>query len=125
MAEIRRRRATQIHGARAARHRRLGQPLRRSVRGRERLRLDRCPFWIAWLGAQNRHRVPETRDEMRAWLRGKGVRLVGGGLDEAPQAYRRLPDVLAHHTGTVKIEHTLRPFAVLMAGADVLDPFKD
>src|SRR5262245_32147082 len=37
-------------------------------------------------------------DEMQAWLRGKGVRLVGGGLDEAPQAYRRLPDVLAHHT---------------------------
>ena len=63
--------------------------------------------------------------EMQAWLRGKGVRLVGGGLDEAPQAYRRLPDVLAHHTGTVKIEHTLRPFAVLMAGADVFDPFKD
>src|SRR5215831_12838918 len=64
-------------------------------------------------------------DEMQAWLRGKGVRLVGGGLDEAPQAYRRLPDVLAHHTGTVKIEHTLRPFAVLMAGADMFDPFKD
>jgi tRNA-splicing ligase RtcB (3'-phosphate/5'-hydroxy nucleic acid ligase) len=64
-------------------------------------------------------------DEMQAWLRGKGVRLVGGGLDEAPQAYRRLPDVLAHHAGTVKIEHTLRPFAVLMAGADVFDPFKD
>jgi tRNA-splicing ligase RtcB (3'-phosphate/5'-hydroxy nucleic acid ligase) len=63
-------------------------------------------------------------DEMQAWLRGKGVRL-GGGLDEAPQAYRRLPDVLAHHTGTVKIEHTLRPFAVLMAGADAFDPFKD
>jgi tRNA-splicing ligase RtcB (3'-phosphate/5'-hydroxy nucleic acid ligase) len=64
-------------------------------------------------------------DEMQAWLRGKGVRLVGGGLDEAPQAYRRLPDVLAHHAGTMKIEHTLRPFAVLMAGADVFDPFKD
>ena len=64
-------------------------------------------------------------DEMQGWLRGKGVRLVGGGFDEAPQAYRRLPDVLAHHTGTVKIEHTLRPFAVLMAGADVFDPFKD
>ena len=29
------------------------------------------------------------------------------------------------HAGTVRIEHTLRPFAVVMAGADVLDPFKD
>ncbi len=55
----------------------------------------------------------------------KGVHLVGGDLDEAPQAYRRLPDVLAHHAGTVEIEHTLRPFAVVMAGADVFDPFKD
>ena len=64
-------------------------------------------------------------DEMQAWLREKGVHLLGGDLDEAPQAYRRLPDVLAHHAGTVRIEHTLRPFAVVMAGADVFDPFKD
>jgi len=64
-------------------------------------------------------------DEMQAWLRDKGVRLIGGDLDEAPQAYRRLPDVLAHHAGTVRIEHTLRPFAVVMAGSDVFDPFKD
>jgi tRNA-splicing ligase RtcB len=64
-------------------------------------------------------------DEMQAWLRAKGVHLVGGDLDEAPQVYRRLSDVLAHHAGTVKIEHTLRPFAVVMAGADVFDPFKD
>jgi tRNA-splicing ligase RtcB (3'-phosphate/5'-hydroxy nucleic acid ligase) len=64
-------------------------------------------------------------DEMQAWLRDKGVHLVGGDLDEAPQAYRRLPDVLAHHAGTVAIEHRLKPFAVVMAGADVFDPFKD
>jgi len=64
-------------------------------------------------------------DEMQEWLRRKGVHLVGGDLDEAPQAYRRLPDVLAHHAGTVEIEHALKPFAVAMAGADVFDPFKD
>jgi tRNA-splicing ligase RtcB len=64
-------------------------------------------------------------DEMQAWLRERGVTLLGADLDEAPQAYRRLPDVLAHHAGTVAVEHTLRPFAVIMAGADVFDPFKD
>ena len=64
-------------------------------------------------------------DAMQAWLREKGVHLLGGDVDEAPQAYRRLPDVLVHHSGTVKIEHILRPFAVLMAGSDVFDPFKD
>ena len=63
--------------------------------------------------------------EMQAWLRRKGVHLIGGDLDEAPQAYRRLPDVLAHHAGTVEIEHTLRPFIVVMAGAEVFDPFRD
>ena len=40
-------------------------------------------------------------------------------------AYRRLPEVLAHHSGTVKVPHTLRPFAVAMAGAGEFDPFKD
>jgi tRNA-splicing ligase RtcB len=66
-----------------------------------------------------------SADAMQTWLRKKGVHLVGGDLDEAPQAYRRLPEVLAEHAGTIKIEHTLRPFIVVMAGADVFDPFKD
>jgi tRNA-splicing ligase RtcB (3'-phosphate/5'-hydroxy nucleic acid ligase) len=64
-------------------------------------------------------------DEMLAWLREKGVLLVGGGLDEAPQAYRRLPDVLAEHQATVRVLHTLKPFAVIMAGANEFDPYKD
>jgi len=38
-------------------------------------------------------------------------------------AYRRLPD--AQHAGSVKVLHTLRPFAVVMAGASKFDPFKD
>lgn len=66
-----------------------------------------------------------TRDEMLAWLQRRGVALRGGDLDESPMAYRRLPDVLAHHTDSARILHTLRPFAVVMAGADVVDPFKD
>jgi hypothetical protein len=42
-----------------------------------------------------------------------------------PMAYRRLPEVLAEHAGTIKVLHTLRPFAVAMAGAGEFDPFKD
>ena len=49
-----------------------------------------------------------SHEEMQAWLRARGVMLHGGDLDEAPQAYRRLPEVLACHEGTVKVEHTLR-----------------
>lgn len=64
-------------------------------------------------------------DEMMAWVAEKGVTLRGADLDEAPQAYRRLPEVLAEHAGTIEIEHTLRPFGVVMAGADIVDPYKD
>jgi tRNA-splicing ligase RtcB len=57
------------------------------------------------------------RDDMVAWLQRRGVALRGGYLDESPMAYRRLPDVLAHHADSVRVLHTLRPFAVVMAGA--------
>lgn len=66
-----------------------------------------------------------AREEMDAWLRGRGVTLIGGDLDESPMAYRRLPDVLAQHEGTVRVLHTLRPFAVVMAGEGEFDPWKD
>lgn len=64
-------------------------------------------------------------DEWQEWIRERGVTLVGADLDEAPQAYRRLPDVLAAHAGTVEVVHTLRPFGVIMAGANEFDPYKD
>jgi tRNA-splicing ligase RtcB len=62
---------------------------------------------------------------MDAWLQSRGVTLVGADLDESPMADRRVPEVLAHHAGSVKVLHTLRPFTVAMAGAGELDPFKD
>lgn len=66
-----------------------------------------------------------TREQMDAWIKEKGVYLIGGDVDESPMAYRRLTNVLQAHSGTVKILHTLRPFLVLMAGNDVRDPYKD
>ena len=56
-----------------------------------------------------------NHDEMGAWLDEKGVVLRGGDLDEAPQAYRRLPDVLAAQGDTIEVLHTLRPLIVCMA----------
>jgi tRNA-splicing ligase RtcB len=66
-----------------------------------------------------------SRAQMDAWLRDRGVLLAGGNLDESPMAYRRLPEVLAEHVGTIRVLHTLRPFAVAMAGEGEFDPFKD
>jgi tRNA-splicing ligase RtcB len=60
------------------------------------------------------------------WVVGqKGVVLRGGGLDESPHAYRRLPDVLSAQGETIEVVHTLRPLIVVMAGADQFDPYKD
>ena len=66
-----------------------------------------------------------AREQMDAWLRERGVQLAGGDLDESPMAYRRLPEVLAQHAGSIGVLHTLRPFAVAMAGEGEFDPFKD
>jgi len=59
------------------------------------------------------------------WLGPRGIILRGGGLDEAPQAYRRLPEVLAAQGQTVRVLHTLRPIIVVMAGENEYDPYKD
>jgi tRNA-splicing ligase RtcB len=66
-----------------------------------------------------------TKAQMDAWLQKRGVTLIGADLDESPMAYRRLPDVLAEHAGSVKVLHTLTPFAVVMAGEGEFDPWKD
>jgi tRNA-splicing ligase RtcB len=62
---------------------------------------------------------------VQARLREQGVVLVGGGADEAPEVYKRLPDVLAAHAGSIRVKHTLRPLGVAMAGREVHDPYKD
>src|SRR5262245_20027367 len=70
------------------------------------------PGVVDWLAGQAR-------------LREQGIVLVGGGADEAPEVYKRLPEVLAAHGDTIRVKHTLRPLGVAMAGRDVHDPYKD
>jgi tRNA-splicing ligase RtcB (3'-phosphate/5'-hydroxy nucleic acid ligase) len=62
---------------------------------------------------------------MEEWVRRKGVVLRGGGLDESPHVYRRLPQVLAAQGGTIEVLHTLKPLIVVMAGANEFDPYRD
>jgi len=66
-----------------------------------------------------------SKSDMSTWLDSRGVILRGGGLDESPQAYRRLPDVLAAQGDTIEVVHTLRPIIVCMAGANEFDPYRD
>jgi tRNA-splicing ligase RtcB len=53
------------------------------------------------------------------------VTFIGTDVDESLMAHQRLPKVIAHHAGTMKVLQTLRPFAVTMAGAVEFNPFKD
>ncbi len=64
-----------------------------------------------------------TREMMNDWIREKGVTLRGAGTDESPHCYKRLPEVLAHHAGTIKVLHTLTPVGVAMAGENEFDPY--
>lgn len=64
---------------------------------------------------------PTVRREL--WERGIVVK--GGAADEAPGVYKRLPEVLEHHAGTIRILHTLRPLGVAMASSDTVDPYRD
>lgn len=56
------------------------------------------------------------------WLQEQKVILRGGGLDEAPQAYRRLPEVLASQDATIEVLHTLKPLIVVMEGRKKFNP---
>ena len=60
-----------------------------------------------------------TPEVKREWVEGKGVALRGGGPDESPHVYRRLPAVLAAQEGTVEALRTLRPLVVLERGGSV------
>jgi len=64
---------------------------------------------------------PETLIDLNV----KGIQLRGGAADEAPGAYKRLDSVLAAQGDTINVLHTLTPLVVVMAGNDVVDPFKD
>jgi tRNA-splicing ligase RtcB len=81
-------------------------------------------------GKRSRRGKPGTRGKIspqmvEEWLAKKGVILRGGGLDEAPQVYRRLAKVLAAQGETITIKHVLQPLVVVMAGANEIDPYKD
>jgi tRNA-splicing ligase RtcB len=50
------------------------------------------------------------------YLEERGVTLLGGGVDEAPQAYKRIESVIAAQTELVEILGSFTPRIVRMAG---------
>lgn len=100
-----------VHGAGRAMSRNAARGRRKKVHGK-------------WVADPSRPGAI-SREDMERWIRRKGVVLRGADTDEAPQAYKRLPEVLRHHAGTVRVLHTLTPIGVAMAGAGEFDPYKD
>lgn len=66
-----------------------------------------------------------SQEMMDDWVKRAGVELRGGNVDESPFVYKRLPEVLAHHEGTIRVLHILTPVGVAMAPKHVIDPYKD
>ena len=66
-----------------------------------------------------------TPEMMRGWVERAGIELRGAGLDESPDCYKRLDEVLDAVSDTVRILHRLTPVGVAMAGANEFDPYKD
>ncbi|GAA4313515.1 RtcB family protein [Nibribacter koreensis] len=64
-------------------------------------------------------------DEVQMRMKARKIELRGAGADEAPEAYKKLEDVLQHQGNTIKILHTLRPLGVAMASDEIFDPYKD
>ena len=66
-----------------------------------------------------------TSKDMQDWISKFGIELRGGDVDEAPQCYRRITEVLHAHRNTVKVVHELKPIGVCMADKRERDPYKD
>lgn len=53
-------------------------------------------------------------EDVRHWIKDRKVLVFGADIDEGPQAYRRLDDVLPEQRNTIEIENVLRPLLVVM-----------
>jgi tRNA-splicing ligase RtcB len=66
-----------------------------------------------------------TSDMMGGWVSRSGIELRGADIDESPDCYKRLDNVLDACGDSIKILHRLTPVGVAMAGRNEFDPYKD
>lgn len=80
---------------------------------------------INWKTGEVKSAGAVSPEMMNNWVNDASVELRGGGLDESPDCYKRLPEVLEHHEDSIKVVHTLKPIGVAMAPSGTKDPYKD
>lgn len=57
-----------------------------------------------------------SKKEVKKHIKKAGVTLIGSGLDEAPQVYKNIHEVMAHQTDLVEVLGTFTPKVVRMCG---------
>jgi len=90
--------------------------------GSNRDALHSLPHGAGRLMSRGQAKKSFTQYDMDAVLESQGVKLIGGGVDESPMAYRPLMDVINKHR-YVTVTHTLMPRVVIMASGR--DKYKD
>lgn len=84
-----------------------------------------CGHWVekkVWV--QEKEGLIDWKGTLN-YMKRAGIELRGGAADEAPLAYKRLPEVLDAHRDYVEVKHVLRPVGVAMAGPNTRDDYKD
>ncbi|NDJ59696.1 MAG: RtcB family protein, partial [Chloroflexi bacterium] len=56
-----------------------------------------------------------TKTERDRYLKARGVTLLGGGLDESPQAYKSIDDVINAQSDLIDVVGKFQPIMVRMA----------
>jgi tRNA-splicing ligase RtcB len=57
-----------------------------------------------------------SKSSRNEYLKGRGVTLLGGGLDESPQAYKPIEEIIAAQIDLVDVVGKFMPRIVRMAG---------
>jgi len=65
--------------------------------------------------SRSRAKKQLTAKELKAYLSERGIRLIGGGLDESPLAYKDIGEVMQHQSHIVDVLATFKPKIVRMA----------
>ena len=86
------------------------------VRGKgEAASLDSASHGAGRVMSRKQAKQTLPKKERDTWLAERGVDLMGGGMDEAPQVYKNIEEVLAVQTDLIEPIARFTPRIVLMA----------
>ncbi|MEP4533742.1 MAG: RtcB family protein [Cyclobacteriaceae bacterium] len=89
------------------------------VRGKgEQASINSASHGAGRLMSRTKAKQSLSRDDVRKHLKKAGVTVIGSGLDEAPQAYKNIHEVMKQQVDLVDVLGTFTPKVVRMCGAN-------